>query len=209
MSENWLLFLGSFVRVLSHQIRTPLSVISNELSYFEGLLPPGEAERSMLRCRQISDILNAALGPGKYTLELEDLPIERVADLISDLKYVLPCTERIRMRADLALMKYALDALRHTLSQLAKSGRVEVNLVVFDTFIDLAYSFELAFAALLPEQKFTSLTEPVCSVLRFDLVDPLYCDSILWAHGCSLRFSTAASASFHVQFPVLNPASDG
>lgn len=49
------------LRVLSHKIRTPLSVISNDLNYFKNLIDPNECERGILKCRQISEVFKPAL----------------------------------------------------------------------------------------------------------------------------------------------------
>lgn len=47
----------SLVKSLSHQIRTPLSVIQNEITYFKGLLPEGETDRALAKCAAITQIL--------------------------------------------------------------------------------------------------------------------------------------------------------
>ncbi len=80
MSENTkdtlaLNLLSSLVRALSHQIRTPLSVISNDLSYFKNLLPEGECQRSLERCKEISNILGAALVDGGRASAAESVSV--------------------------------------------------------------------------------------------------------------------------------------
>ena len=60
MSElrpTMLRFLAAFANGLSHKMRTPLSVISNDLSYFETKIDPSECERSKRRCRELSELL--------------------------------------------------------------------------------------------------------------------------------------------------------
>jgi|GEM_PF-2400837 len=51
------------MRALSHTVRTPLSVVQNDLSYFASVksaLPPEEYTRGIERCRQISELLRTA-----------------------------------------------------------------------------------------------------------------------------------------------------
>ena len=52
--------LLTLMQTLSHQVRTPLSVISNDLTFFQSIIEPSECERGILRCRQISDYFKPA-----------------------------------------------------------------------------------------------------------------------------------------------------
>ena len=55
--------LQAIMRALSHSVRTPLSVVQNDLSYFSTVkdpLPPSEFARGIERCRQISELLRSA-----------------------------------------------------------------------------------------------------------------------------------------------------
>ncbi|MCB0333050.1 MAG: hypothetical protein KDD55_06090 [Bdellovibrionales bacterium] len=51
--------LGHLLRGIAHDVRTPLSVISNDLQYFATQLPKGECDRSLRRCKEISEHLSA------------------------------------------------------------------------------------------------------------------------------------------------------
>jgi hypothetical protein len=51
----------NLLKLLSHRIRTPLTVISNDLAYFKTLLPnPQDCDRAISRCWQISDIFKSS-----------------------------------------------------------------------------------------------------------------------------------------------------
>ncbi len=58
-STNIANLLDHLLRGLAHDIRTPLSVISNDLQYFATQLPKGECDRSLRRCKEISEHLSA------------------------------------------------------------------------------------------------------------------------------------------------------
>lgn len=47
----------ALLQALAHKIRTPLSVISNDLNYFATLIDPDECSRSKRRCHEIDQIL--------------------------------------------------------------------------------------------------------------------------------------------------------
>lgn len=49
---------ASFLHGFSHTIRTPLSVINNDLAYFETLVGAAECTRSQRRCREIAELLD-------------------------------------------------------------------------------------------------------------------------------------------------------
>lgn len=55
----------NLLSALSHKLRTPLSVIKNDLSYFQSVLPVGECDRSLRKCDEISALL--------HELALEDV----------------------------------------------------------------------------------------------------------------------------------------
>jgi hypothetical protein len=49
--------IGAFLHSLGHTLRTPLSVISNELYYLASLTPKGECDRAIRRCTELSETL--------------------------------------------------------------------------------------------------------------------------------------------------------
>lgn len=59
MKDNELPFflLKTFARALGHQLRTPLSVISNDLSFLKASESTLECDRSINRCKELGSIL--------------------------------------------------------------------------------------------------------------------------------------------------------
>lgn len=52
--------LAHFARALAHQVRGPLGVISNDLFYFQSLLPDEDFARPLAKCKEIDQILRQA-----------------------------------------------------------------------------------------------------------------------------------------------------
>lgn len=50
--------LLQFTKALSHRVRTPLSVVTNDLHYLESLVGAGECERAIRKCHDISSLFN-------------------------------------------------------------------------------------------------------------------------------------------------------
>ncbi len=46
------------IRKMGHEIKTPLSVIVNDLTYLKSILPEGECERAIRNAQEIKDIIN-------------------------------------------------------------------------------------------------------------------------------------------------------
>src|SRR4051812_47237557 len=67
MSDNaqrYIQLLAAFSRALGHQLRTPLSVISNELAYLGSAHPGEDISRAVERCKSITGILQNINVPG-------------------------------------------------------------------------------------------------------------------------------------------------
>lgn len=81
------------MKVLSHKVRTPLSVVMNDLSYYDGLLPDEECDRPLRRCREIADLLTyCSLPQGK------NLTVEERATIVSEVfsqgkQFSFPCKD--------------------------------------------------------------------------------------------------------------------
>jgi hypothetical protein len=60
--------LARYIKLISHKIRTPLSIIQNELSCIKGKISSDEYQRIIEECRKINAILKeseAEAGPDK------------------------------------------------------------------------------------------------------------------------------------------------
>lgn len=71
--------LVRFIRALNHRLRTPLSVISNDLYYLRTVAAGSEIERSMTRVQEMKSILNSVSLCGTRPLEFEEASFEELA----------------------------------------------------------------------------------------------------------------------------------
>lgn len=76
--------LSAFLRALSHKIRTPLSVISNDLTYFQTLVPNEDFSRAIGKVQDISEILRSFSQPIGVTLKLQSLSGAAFSQFLQD-----------------------------------------------------------------------------------------------------------------------------
>ena len=62
--------LQNFARAVSHTVRTPLAVISNDLQYLTAHDATGVAQTTLVQCRKIAAILDTIAALGKNSLQL-------------------------------------------------------------------------------------------------------------------------------------------
>lgn len=68
--------LQALLQGISHSIRTPLSVVSNDLTYFKTLIDPEECERSLVRIRDIAAFLRTVTNATKLTGEFQNVSLK-------------------------------------------------------------------------------------------------------------------------------------
>jgi signal transduction histidine kinase len=178
-----LVLLAAFSRALAHKIRTPLAVISNELSCLAAESPENVATATA-RTREIAEILKSAcritsakVAPEKITL----------ASLIDGLPEELSFTA---LRGDPALLKAALDALRYVFTRYGDGACS----VVVGTNSNPEVAVRLVFsgpwsADLAPHESFSSLSELVSGRLSLDSLDAPLFDAVMLAHGIEMEIS--------------------
>lgn len=81
------------LKVLSHKVRTPLSVVMNDLSYYSSLLPAEECDRPLRRCREIADLLSYCSLPPPKPLTSEEVKKGLLAVLEQGRSYSFPCKD--------------------------------------------------------------------------------------------------------------------
>ena len=82
--------LRALTQALAHRFRTPLSVISNDLTYFKSSFKSEEFDRGIRRCRELSELLSYICG---FFVERDDT---YKIDLGSELKSLIgPANARL------------------------------------------------------------------------------------------------------------------
>jgi len=72
------MLLRAYSQALSHQLRSPLSVISNDLNYFKKKEQCLDYDRALRKCAEISDLLSEAGCSGKSLHRSETIELDRI-----------------------------------------------------------------------------------------------------------------------------------
>ena len=75
--------LYCFIRALSHKIRTPLSVIQNELTYFKSKLAEEEFDRAFSACKNINELLKKASSAVKLEPDFRKISLQEFSGHIA------------------------------------------------------------------------------------------------------------------------------
>ena len=175
------LLLAAFGRALSHQVRTPLSVISNDLFYLQTLIAPEECQRSLERCKSISDILAAACQvstqpPMSNVVRLEVLLREVFACLISEQCCIKGDGEQLHQAFSMLSELLAFESTpAFNVSLCRENGNAVVRLIAPRQPFDVEELQE--------PLKVHSFTEIFNIYGRQDGLTPMYVDAILWENG--------------------------
>lgn len=165
--------MTSLVRVLSHQIRTPLSVISNDLTYFKSLISPDECQRGIDKCRQISDFFK----PAEQLLAISD---EQARFDLSDvvrktLNSALDERPGFEVCGNPALLMKAFTWIEQLFKPRKVSIIAEQRQIVFE---------QLGLKTAASNLIFTSVTQAYFSQASDDSILPMLVDAILLGFSC-------------------------
>jgi hypothetical protein len=174
--DGTLQIVQALVRALSHRIRTPLSVVSNELNVYRSLLPGEDVARLIARCQSISELLRSVTvphGEGEST------------DLLSALHEVGARVERCDGPIVVALPREQLLWMLHALRALTgvtKDQPWNVVLSVNAELVECRFQPSQPFGGGAPTNGLT-LTGFFNEQLDRDLVEPPVIDALLRAFG--------------------------
>lgn len=178
--------LLSLMRAISHQIRTPLSVISNDLVYFKSLIDPAECERGISKCRQISDLfkpfqLLEEPGQSFETFELQTLLLEIFADRFENPEYDM-------------LLTGSRANLKHALTWLSEIFRIETVSIIKESLhltssilFSLGEPLPIASASL--EKDVFSVTEIFAKQANDDSILPMLIDAVFFSFSAQLKIA--------------------
>lgn len=178
-----LVLLAAFSRALAHKIRTPLAVISNELSCLAAESPESIATATA-RTREIAEILKSACRITSAKLAPEQIAM---GAFIDGLPAELHSTT---LQGDPALLRAAIDALRCVFARYGDGGcSVAVGAKSqLNSLVHLVFSGPWS-ADIAPHESFSSLSELVSERLSLDSLDAPLFDAVMLAHGIDMEIS--------------------
>ena len=175
--KHSLLLLAAFSRALAHKVRTPLAVISNELSFLSAT-DPESAATAATRAAEISKILKSAC-------RVTSAKVHRESVLLASLLGPLPeSLEGATVRGDPTLFAIAFEGLREIFN---RYGEAAGSLVVQgeqrdNELVRLTITGRWRQNVGIPEQ-FFSLSELIAERLALDSIEAPIFDAVMRAHG--------------------------
>ncbi|RMG41302.1 MAG: hypothetical protein D6719_08805 [Candidatus Dadabacteria bacterium] len=197
------LILRNFITSLAHNLRTPLSVISNELAYIQSVLKEHDCEAAIRKCKQISASLSAVTG-------LVDYPATTGRYSLEEYSYLLiSTTENINLKEFcLSINPKQLKIVLESLAEIV-AGKTSDNISNLKLFkVTAAEDFV---KIELSGENPTNL-EPSTGTLISELflksgvknphILPII-DSILLAHSCKMVISVGKIISINLKLPYV------
>lgn len=168
--DSYLKIFALFARSLSHKIRTPLSVISNELYCLGTKTSKEDVELALSQCKKISGILGSATAL-TAELSISDFPAKDLVDA---------CGIDLTIRGDKEKLLFALSLLEETFGapiaqKIASNGKS----------INLSYPLP---SGISPNSSGIcgALSELFLNHLDIDSIAPSLFDTIILGHGWTI-----------------------
>lgn len=111
---------ASIFRHLAHLMRTPLSVISNDLTFQSTVTPSGELERPLKKCRDLADLIRTMESMLPEQIDARRI---KVSEIIPDGYPIPQGVDELQLFCDPEAVKGAVQAL----SINGRAKRIEVE----------------------------------------------------------------------------------
>lgn len=175
-----LFLLGSLVRSLSHELRSPLSVLVNDLTYLKSRYPAEHVDRTLAHVDKISELLKKACKIGDGTLELQSWSIK---EILAAAGFETSKCGEISVLVDLKTTVLALRWLGELLDSLSNEAKTEVQIA--PGILEFCKPISAA-----GKGQFSSLTSFCSEALRKDLLIAPLIDAIFEAQLIELKISS-------------------
>jgi len=198
--------LACLCRALAHKIRTPLSVISNDLSYLQTIVPKEECQRGLESVRAIAHVLKSfsQLGPPQLSKITSDLhTLWREVRVPQQIELELgPALSEFSISCDVERLRFGFQLVLQMLVEFAPEEPSRLKMSLRGDAAARTFRLNCP-VALLPESALqhdpTCFTDVFTRALNSDSPYPALLDVLLLAHGFSPRFSQQ-EGGFEVEF---------
>ena len=218
-NETALKLLSGFARALVHQVRGPLSVVSNDLFYFQSTAVGEDFSRPLAQCREINRILQQAAVIGSEPLKFDYVPLlSLVKEVFDDGRdrgsIAFECgadllKEKPLVYGEAARLRLALSWLK----ELMAAGRAEHSALKM-YLARSPFGFELRLlksGGFFGEGSYNgdSLVDFFNRCLGSDSIYPALAEAVFIGHGVGIRIQARDGLKVVLLFPVKNrPAVD-
>ena len=185
LSPGQLIFLlSSFGRALSHQVRTPLSVISNDLYCIQTQGNLHECRRSLDKCKSISSILSSAcvLEPRSWQNQRLNL-----GDIMKQ-EFPLSNSQECYVQGDLESMKRCFKLLSELFNSQGYKN-VDSKCYLEDGSVLCSFSLtqeDFEVEVFYCSEVLSSFTEFYNYLLGQDGLNVVFIDTLLWSHEAKI-----------------------
>ncbi len=186
MADNTFVLLASFANALAHKIRTPLAVITNEISF---LASQGhDCARAQQRSKDIAQILKSATILGSTNVT------ESKIDITQSIVKVFPSikpTARINSIGDEMRLETTLKLIKIFVNDLSAAEHAQTNDGCIPVFEHTPSEAMLSMQCMMHDPisvggEFGSLTELFSQNLHLDLIEPPLIDASAKACGITI-----------------------
>jgi hypothetical protein len=187
--------LSAFCHALAHQLRTPLSVISNDLAYFKSILPAGETERSAKRLNEVTGLLKKLNQNFKGALSMQ--PVE-AAVIFKEFEW----QEDKFIAADAEKLRWAWEGLKESFLALCADSAGAVEAAHQDGKLLLKLRTAAATQSAAQNGSIT-LSEFFNRCYGQDNVEAVLWDAIFGAHGAQITLAAESKITLSIVLTLV------
>lgn len=199
--------IQTLMRGLAHRVRTPLSVVSNELTYLAKVYQTEECRRAMDRCQGISQILKSASLSLDPSVQVEEIPLPDF------LRSCLPGSSISAQVAPAGLclqvntveVKEAFLRIKDVLTEAASDLPADWRVVLEQENHRLLLQLELHTQAVpraTGDMTFSSFASFFCTACGLDLLSAPLVDALLWANQGEVEITYDGNCRVQIDFPL-------
>ncbi|NMC62950.1 MAG: hypothetical protein GYA55_07250 [SAR324 cluster bacterium] len=199
--------LQGFMLVLNHKLRSPLSIIQNDLSFLETTLNNNECKRSLDKCSLISSILKEACPSSVDSKSISQIDLKTFLKSIFNAhpfisvkdKDNFPCfvstyTELLKL-AFLQLASVLKRIMPENIPCIFEIERVDNH----EPLVKLSIKAPLRSESEIEASFASSLTDFFCIKAGCDFIEIPLCDCIFWANGFKEELNLKKDAELGIE----------
>jgi hypothetical protein len=191
---RYLRLLSALSNALNHQMRTPLSVIQNELTYLQSLVSPGECDRALNSCQKIQQILAKFSSYLKSDNSFHEINLEELLSEFQKIGLLVNAKKDVNDRkifCNKELLSFAVHELHSAIQELQQ---VHCEIDCCTNKIILRWTLDVSLYHEITEPKvFNSFSEFFCLFMHRDIFELPVIDAIFLDHNCQMEVQVVGS----------------
>jgi signal transduction histidine kinase len=196
-----LLLITSLIRALAHKIRTPLSVVVNDLEYLKAVSACDDYERILRRARDIADVLRQCTEACSTSPKLRTLRVLDFLHILTLEKHPFTLDNNPEITTDPAAASNTLRMIQQLIAELRNGTPPTPDIAHAGNMLHWTVSSPLPIK---PGNRdsFESITAFVCEAADLDHTLPALIDAMLWNLGASIHITQREQCTLCVRFPL-------